>query len=237
MAAAAFAAKTPTPARASEDSNKRQRTDGGSKKQEKSERRALRKALAEIRRLTSEVEDCYIFPKADDEAIHLKAAKDLYNSKKPERDPKAEKGQPHPMGPNRWLLVLQLIEDSTNRYKTMTESVNKLKVGMPQAGSIHDGLVNLISKVSTGSMQLKIMESFVRYCETRTTKAGDQILHICCRDEICLEEDHDIVGLTGFTGKQIYTVIMFPFRAAKQTGTAPASSEERELIKLLKEKS
>lgn len=236
MALASLAAAIPTPARATVGGTKRDREDGSSKKETKTERRALRKALAEIRRLTSECEDCYIFDAKDVTALSLKAAKDLYNSKKPERDPKAEKGTPHPMGPNRWILFLQLIEDSLKRYQNMPETVNLMKERMQHADKIYDALTNMVTKISGGTVPLNVMETFIRYCETRTCKNGSQILHITCRDEYLLEDAHDACGLTGFTGKQVYTVVLYPFRAHKQTGVAPASSEERDLAKLLKDK-
>lgn len=223
----------PTPARPA-DRHVRPRTEGNGK-HEKAERRALRKALADIRRINSVVEDSFIISAGDREAESLKNAMVLYNQKKPEKK-KGEKGVPHPLGPARWAIFLTWIEGSLNRYKDRPESCVKIGTALKNVEDMHKAIQNLTAKIGSGTVQLGYLERIVRYCETRTTKDGRQIIHIALRDTILTDEDSDALALLGLGTKYLYAFLAYPFQTELCTGPAPASSEERELLKMLQDK-
>lgn len=229
----ALVSTLPTPAKAPDSTDgKRQRTDGTSKKEAKVEQRALRKCLGDLRRVTSVTEDTYMLPAKSDDAESFKGCMDLYNGAKPAKAKAGEKGTPHPLGPCRWSVYLEYIEAALKRYKARPDDVKRIDKTSIKANDLFRSFENVVAKISTGSIPLGYMEQFCSFASTRTVKDGRQIVHISVPDNLLLDDHSEEVGLFGYTSKALYQFLSYPFRGDKQTGPAPASSEEREILKL-----
>ena len=230
-----FLSALPTPTR----NDKKRKGEGEGKKQENvgiSHKRSLKmmkKLFTSVRKLNGHCETTHLFQKENAMAKALDAQRTGYTEATPKRT-SDKKGVPHPWGPARWSLMAVVIEQSVGRYQNSPEALARAKKIFFGFQEIFDAISQIAPMLKAKTLELSFMENFVAYMETRTTKAGDQILHTRPQSTVLSCETAEKLNILGADAEKIWHVICHPIRGEQKTGLAPMGPDERLLARLIK---
>ena len=112
----------------------------------KLEQRSIRQLQSQMRVVMSLSMETYLFPKEHELGLNCRKFMGNYNSQKPERAKKGEKGTAHPWGPARYGLYMTMVEYSLTCYNSTPALMTEMGVVLSHLATLIAGLMELIKE-------------------------------------------------------------------------------------------
>ena len=202
------------------------------------EQRSIKQLQSQMRVVLSLSMETYLFPKEHELGSNCRKFMENYNSQKPEKAKKGEKGTAHPWGPARYGLYMTMVEYSLTCYNSTPAMMTEMGAVFPHLAILIAGLMELI-KESTALLAtdpaagFKIWAVFVNHLESRETKDGRQLIHGTPGKGFLMTNLTTKHKIGGMDAEKIWAVLTYPLRTCQQEGTAPMNPNERGIQQLL----